>query len=141
MIVVLDTNVVLSAVLFGGKPRRVLESAVGGTIQLSVSEPILAELKTVLQRPKFGLSAQFVQTVISEVAGIAEWVEPVEHFEIVTDDPTDNWFIDCAVAAKADYLISGDNHLLKLGRCGKTKIVNVDDFLAVLSKLKNRPGE
>ena len=112
MIVVLDTNVILSAVMFGGKPRQILEAALSGTVRLFVSEPLVAELQTVLQRPKFGVGAQFVQTVISELAAIAEWIEPTEHFEVVKDDPSDNRFIDCAVAAKADYLITGDNHLL-----------------------------
>ena len=141
MIVVLDTNVVLSAILFGGKPRQVLEAALSGTIQLFVSEPMVEELQTVLQRPKFGVGARFVQTVISEVTAIAEWVEPKEQSEVVKDDPADNRFIDCAVAAKADYLISGDNHLLKLRQWGKTRIVKVEDFITILSKLKNRREE
>jgi uncharacterized protein len=136
MTVVLDTNVVLSAILFGGKPRQVLEAALSGTIRLFVSEPMITELQSVLQRPKFGVSAQFVQTIVSEFAAIAEWVEPTEHFEVVEDDPTDNQFIDCAVAAKADYLVTGDSHLLRHGRYGKTKIVNVDGFITILSKVK-----
>jgi putative PIN family toxin of toxin-antitoxin system len=134
MTVVLDTNVVLSAILFGGKPRQVLEAALSGTVRLFVSEPIIAELQRVLQRPKFGISAQFIQTVVSEFTAIAEWVEPTEHFEVVVDDPTDNQFIDCAVAAKVDYIVTGDNHLLKLGQYGKIKIVNADSFTTILSK-------
>ena len=137
MTVVLDTNVVLSATLFGGKPRQVLEEVLSGTIHLAASESTIAELRSVLQRPKFGFSAQLVQTIISEFAAIAEWVDPIEHFEVVSDDPKDNQFIDCAVAAKADYLVSGDNHLLKLRKCGKTKIVNADGFIAILSKGKS----
>ena len=141
MVVVLDTNVVLSAILFGGKPRQVLEAALSGTVRLYVSEPIVTELQSVLQRPKFGISAQFVQTVISEIASIAGWVEPAEHFEVVKDDPTDNRFIDCAVAAKADYSVTGDNRLLKLGQCGQTRIVNVDDFITILAAWKSNKGE
>lgn len=134
MVVVLDTNVVLSAILFGRKPRQVLEEALTGSIQLFISESMISELQGVLQRPKFGFSAQFVQSIVSEFTSIAEWIEPTEHFDLVVDDPSDNQFIDCAMAAKADYLVTGDNHLLKLGKCGKTQIVNADSFIAILSE-------
>jgi putative PIN family toxin of toxin-antitoxin system len=133
MTVVIDTNVVLSAILFGGKPRQVLEKAVSGSIELAVSEPLVTELQGVLQRPKFGLSAQLIRTILSEYGSIAIWKEPSEHFDVIPDDPSDNHFIDCAVAAKADYLITGDKHLLNLGVFRMTKIVGVDDFLDILS--------
>ena len=133
MTVVLDTNVVLSAILFGGKPKRVLEMALSGSIQVAISESLVKELQGVLQRPKFELSAQLVQTIVSEYASIASWIEPSEHFNVVVDDPSDNSFIDCAVAAKADYLITGDRHLLNLGTFKMIKIVSVDTFIDVLS--------
>jgi uncharacterized protein len=136
MTVVLDTNVILSAILFGGKPRQVLQAALSGAIRVGVSESTFAELLEVLNRPKFGFSARFVQIIASEFAAMAEWVEPTEHFEMVKDDPKDNQFIDCAIVAGAAYLVSGDKHLLKLGKCGKTAIVNVDSFIDILSKLK-----
>jgi uncharacterized protein len=133
MIVVIDTNVVLSAILFGGKPKQVLEMALSGNIQLAISESLVKELQGVLQRPKFELSAQLVQTIVSEYANIASWIEPAEHFKVVVDDPSDNYFIDCAVAAKADYLITGDKHLLNLGTFKMIKIVSVDSFIDLLS--------
>jgi len=133
MTVVIDTNVVLSAILFGGKPKQVLEMALSGSIQLAISESLVNELQGVLQRPKFELSAQLIQTVVSEYASIARWIEPSEHFNVVVDDPSDNQFIDCAVAAKADYLITGDKHLLNLGTFRMIKIVSVDNFIAILS--------
>jgi len=133
MTVVIDTNVVLSAILFGGKPKQVLEMALSGSIQLAISESLVNELQGVLQRPKFELSAQLIQTVVSEYASIARWIEPSQHFNVVVDDPSDNQFIDCAVAAKADYLITGDKHLLNLGTFKMVKIVSVDNFIAILS--------
>ena len=132
MTVVIDTNVVLSAILFGGKPKQVLEKALSGSIQLAISESPVNELQGVLQRPKFELSAQLVQTIVSEYASIASWIEPSEHFNVVVDDPSDNHFIDCAVAAKADYLITGDRHLLSLGTFRMIKIVSVDNFIDIL---------
>jgi len=100
---------------------------------LAISESLVNELQGVLQRPKFELSAQLIQTVVSEYASIARWIEPSQHFNVVVDDPSDNQFIDCAVAAKADYLITGDKHLLNLGTFKMVKIVSVDNFIAILS--------
>ena len=132
MTVVIGTNVVLSAILFGGKPKQVLQMALSGNIQLAISESLVKELQGVLKRPQVELSAQLVQTIVSEYASIANWIEPSEHFNVVVDDPSDNYFIDCAVAAKAGYLITGDRHLLKLGTFKMVKIVNVDAFIDIL---------
>jgi putative PIN family toxin of toxin-antitoxin system len=136
MTVVIDTNVVLSAILFGGKPKQVLEMALSGSIQLAISESLVNDLQGVLQRPKFELSGQLAQTVVSEYTSIATWIEPSEHFNVVVDDPSDNHFIDCAVAAEADYLITGDRHLLNLGTFKMIKIVSVDNFIDTLSPEK-----
>ena len=132
MRVVLDTNVILSAMLFGGKPRQVLEAALAGSIRIAISESILAELQGVLQRPKFGFAAGVVQTIVTEMTSIAEWVSPKKHFELIPEDPTDNQVIDCAVAADADHIITGDRHLLQLKKCGRIQIVNPDTFVAML---------
>ena len=134
--VVLDTNVVLSAILFGGKPRQILEAALGGTIRICISGPTIGELEKVLQRPKFGFSSQMVQTIISEITAIAEWIEPQEHRGLVKDDPEDNMFLDCAIEGKVDYLISGDHHLLSIGKCEGVQLINPDGFIEVLAKEK-----
>ncbi len=134
--VVLDTNVVLSAVLFGGKPRQILEAAVGGTIRICISGPTIAELGAVLHRPKFGFGPQTVQAIISEMIAIAEWVEPRKHRGLVKDDPEDNMFLDCAIEANVDYLVSGDHHLLSIGKCEGVRIVNPDGFVEVLAREK-----
>ena len=139
MRVVLDTNVLLSAVLFGGKPQQIVESALAGTIRIFMSEPLIAELQGVLQRPKFGFSPQILQSIVSEFTSIAEWVVPQKHFELVRDDPADNHVTDCAIAAEADYLVTGDMHLLQLVKCGKTRIVNPQSFIAVLAKETGAP--
>lgn len=133
MTVVIDTNVVLSAFLYGGMPKQILQMVLSGSIELASSESLLNEIRGVLHRPKFGLSAQFIQSILSEYSGIAKWKEPIEHFSIVQDDPNDNQFIDCAVAAKADYLITGDKHLQKLAVFRMVKIISVDSFLELIA--------
>ncbi len=133
MTVVTDTNVFLSANPFGGKPKQVLEKAPSGSIPLAVSISLVNEPPGVLQRPKFELGAQLVQTIISEYAGIARWIEPSEHFNAVVEDPSDNHFVDCAVGAKADYLITGNRHLLSLDSFRMINVVGVDSFIDILS--------
>ena len=136
MKVVLDTNVILSALLFGGKPRRVLEAATAGRVTMFISESLLLELEGVLRREKFGLEARVVGAIVAELTAAAEVVEPTVHVSIITDDPSDNDVLDCALAAKVDYIVSGDRHLLVLGRCGDTQILNTDDFLRQLDEQK-----
>lgn len=132
--VVLDTNVLVSAIVYGGKPRRVLQAAISGAVDLSVLDAIIKELQDVLQRPQFGLSVQFVHNTIAELTSIAEWVVPTKHHQLVDDDPSDNLMLDCAVASEADYLVSGDEHLLRLKKCGRVKIVNSQQFVEVLAQ-------
>jgi putative PIN family toxin of toxin-antitoxin system len=115
--VVLDTNVILSGIIFGGKPRQVLEAAFSGHIRMYLSDSIVSELREVLQRPKFGLESSVVEAIAAELSSAAEWVR-------------DNDVIDCALEAKADYIVSGDRHLLELGRCGTVLIVSPDELLS-----------
>ena len=136
MQIVLDTNVVVSAILFGGKPQEILEAALAGDFRLCISEPMVVELQGVLQRPKFEFNRQIVQSIVSEITLLAEWVTPTKHFELVEDDPADNDVIDCAVEANADFLISGDRHLLQLGTCVNIQIVSPNSFIKIL---ENRP--
>jgi len=103
--VVLDTNVLISAILFGGKPRQILERAVRGDIRLCLSEPILEELKGVLQRSKFDYSPEMIQFILTELTGIADFVNPSETLNIVLEDPEDNRILECAIEAKANYIM------------------------------------
>jgi predicted nucleic acid-binding protein len=75
LLVLLDTNVVISAILFGGVPRQILEAAVVGEIDLITSPPLIAELEGVLTR-KFGFTATVAASTRAELEGIGEVVEP-----------------------------------------------------------------
>jgi len=127
--VVLDTNVLISAVLFGGKPRQILEKAIRGEIRLCLSEPILDELKGVLQRSKFGYSPEMIQFILMELTGIADFVNPTESLHVILEDPDDNKILECAVEAKAHYVITGDLHLLKISRYLNIEVLNAGAFL------------
>jgi putative PIN family toxin of toxin-antitoxin system len=132
--VVLDTNVLISAVIYGGNPRRVLEAVISGTVQMSVSEDLVQELQDVLQRPQFGLSIQYIHNTVAEFTSLAEWVAPQKHHELVVEDSSDNLILDCAVAAEADYLVTGDSHLLRLHKFGEMRIVTPQELLEVLQR-------
>jgi putative PIN family toxin of toxin-antitoxin system len=131
--VVLDTNVLISAVLFGGKPRQILEKAIRGEIRLCISEPILDELKGVLQRPKFDYSPEMIQVILKELAGVSDFVNASKTMDVVLEDPEDNRILECAVEAEANYIVTGDSHLLKLSRYQNIEIVNAVAFLETLS--------
>ena len=127
--VVLDTNVLISAILFGGKPRQILEIAIRGEIRLCLSEPILEELQGVLQRSKFDYSPEMLQFILTELMGIADFVNPSETLNVILEDTDDNRILECAVEAKANYIISGDSHLLKLSRYRNIDVLDVAAFL------------
>ena len=127
--VVLDTNVLISAILFGGKPRQILEKAIRGEVRLCLSEPILEELRGVLQRSKFDYSPEMIQFILTELTGISDFVNPSETMDVVLEDPDDNRILECAVEAKANYIVSGDFHLLKLSRYLNIEVLNVAAFL------------
>lgn len=111
---VLDTNVLVSAVLAAGKPRRLLQRCIDGQDALLASPATLQEFVEVIRRPKFGLDEQAVHQILAAVLAVAEAVEPQVHFRAVSEDPDDDRFIDLAVAGRADLIVSGDKHLLKL---------------------------
>ena len=67
------------------------------------------------------------------MTSVAEWVVPKRHFNLIEADPTDNQVIDCAIEAGADYIISGDTHLLDLGKYRRTLIMNPNSFVRVLA--------
>lgn len=131
--VVLDTNILISAILFGGKPRQVLERAVRGEIRLCLSEAILEELKGVLRRSKFDYSTEAIQVILTELISLSNFVNPSKTIRVVSEDPEDNRILECAVEAEANYIITGDVHLLRLGRYQDIEVLNAVGFLEKLS--------
>lgn len=127
--IVLDTNVILSALLFGGKPRKVFEMAIEGRIRLSISEPILDEIRNVLIGRKFSFPKNTATKIIAEIETIADIVETHSRLCVVHADPDDNRILECAVDSGAEYIVSGDSHLLDIGSWNDIRIVNPDDFL------------
>ena len=129
--VVLDTNIFVSAILYGGNPRKIVNLAISETIEIYVSLELFDELRRVL-RGKFTLNSFEIDTIISEIKELAEIVTPQVGLQVIKNDPSDDKVLECAVEAKADYIISGDKHLLTLGDFRGVKIVNPAEFLKII---------
>lgn len=127
--VVFDSNIFISSIVYGGKPRKVFELAIEGKIELYISRVILEEVEEVLQRPKFKYPSQMIDLVITEIQNIAKIVTPRKNINYIKDDPEDNMILECAVESKADYIISGDEHLLNIKKYKNIQILNAAEFL------------
>jgi putative PIN family toxin of toxin-antitoxin system len=127
--VVLDTNIFLSAFTFGGKPEIVLELARAGRIQLVVSTFILAELASILKR-KFAWGDEDIREALMIVGRHADLVKPGMRLRILEDE-ADNRVLECAVEGRAEWIISGDHHLLNLKEFRGIQIVRASDFLSI----------
>jgi putative PIN family toxin of toxin-antitoxin system len=115
---VLDTNVVVSGFLSQGSPHQLLQQAFAGLVELAVSPALLTELQAILSRPKFKprLARQsFSSTgLVVRYAELASLVQPASIGRVIQADPDDDHVLACALAAKADLIVSGDAHLLNL---------------------------
>ena len=126
--VVLDTNIYLSAILFGGKPRKIISLAKDKKIDVIVSPKILLEVSNKLHS-KFSWNEEQVKLVIKAIGKISSVVRPKERLSVVKSDPTDNKVVECAWASKAGFIVTGDKHLLSIGRYKKITIVSPEKFL------------
>lgn len=127
--VVIDTNVIISALNFGGNPKAVLELARKRHIHNTTSPFIINEIERVLTR-KFGWQMEVTREVINDIQGFSHVVNPPETIAVIKNLP-DNRILECAVAGGADYLISGDHHLTDLKTFGTINIVTPTEFLAI----------
>lgn len=130
MRVVCHTNIFVSALGFGGKPRQILE-LVGKDFVLVVSEPLLRELRRILTS-KFGWTDERAVPVIRELTHTAELVAAAIHISECRD-PDDDRILEAAIAGKADYIVSGDADLLSMNTFRGVEILSVADFLARLN--------
>lgn len=123
-----DTNVLVSATIVEGKQYQILKLAKLGKIKLILSAEIIEEFKEVISREKFGFSDEQINEAIKQILDIAEIVVPRIKIDAVKEDPDDNKVLECAFEGGVDYIISGDEHLLKLGSYRNIKIVNASRF-------------
>ncbi len=128
MRVVADTNVFISALMFGGLPGQFLDLALRRRFTLVTSKVLLDELDEKL-RGKFAVSERDAQAIRAKLEGNASIVAPDFELNAVPDDLDDNRVLECALAGKADFIVSGDRHLLRIGGYEGIAIVVVRQFL------------
>ncbi len=134
MRIVVDTNVWISELLWKGLPTEILRLAETRHIEISSTTAIVTELERVLEYGRIQKRLDRLQLTRSDVVGFAlalmVIVEPIVLPNDISVDPDDDMFITCALAARADYIVSGDQHLLTLGQWQGIQIVTVNDFLS-----------
>ena len=142
---VIDTNVFVSALIGGGTPLAAIESTRLGKSRLLVTTEIVTEMQQTLERPKFARHFQRRETeprlFISNYTTLARYVTPVPITDCPIQDKKDLKFIECAVAGDADYIVSGDHHLLDLKAYKKIAIVTPVEFLALLNPPADTPAD
>jgi putative PIN family toxin of toxin-antitoxin system len=129
--VVIDTNIMVAS-LFGGRSRQLVDLWRTGALTLCLSEEIRGEYLDILTR--FTRVRPDVRKLIAslEAGENAALVEPAERTDAVADDPADNAFLECAIAAEAEAIISTDRHLLDLGTFRGIPILQPGRFLEVV---------
>jgi putative PIN family toxin of toxin-antitoxin system len=128
--VVLDANILVSALLFHGELSRIVNLWKGGSILPVFTKETFAEFREVLHYPKFSLKEDELRTILEdEVLPFFEAVETENQIKRICRDSQDDKFIACAVAAQADYIVSGDKDLLVLNKYGQIKIISASEFL------------
>jgi len=134
---VLDTNIVVSALLWGGQPYQFIRAAAEGDIEIFTSEPLITELRNVLARPHLARRlTQYRATVeqaVAQYGELTQCVQPQTTPRVVPRDADDDHVIAAAIAAQADLIVSGDSHLLSLGSYKNIVIVTANQALERIS--------
>jgi uncharacterized protein len=129
---VYDTNVIVSAILKPGSiPASLVALAMEGSVRLILTPAILEEYRGVLKRPKFGFDPGAVDAFLEDIEKAALMVYPTKWVRRALDEP-DNRFLECAKAAKAHYLVTGNKKHFPFSQFKGTKIVSPAELAALL---------
>lgn len=124
--ILLDTNVLISAYGFGGRPRALLDAVIDGEHQLVTSPALLAELARTLGSV-LGMDGTHVRAAIDQLIRISEIVEPAKRLTVCRD-LADDRVLECAVVGEVELTVTGDEDLLCLGEHAGVRIVRVRDI-------------
>jgi putative PIN family toxin of toxin-antitoxin system len=128
--VVLDTNVPVSALLFKTTLSKIIDLWQSSAIIPVISKDTFQELRAVLAYPKFALTPDEIRAILEqEILPFFEVIEVTEEAQGICADPADDKFLACALAAAADYIVSGDKALADLKQYKSIEIIKPSDFL------------
>jgi len=133
--IVIDTNVFISALLFRGSTSRLVSFWQKDVVSVLLSSEVLKEYAKVLTYPKFKLTKKEIRGVLEQE--LLPYVIPIKvknHLDVITQDPSDNKFLELAKAGSADYILSGDKHLLELKDFQGIKIVTPAVFFGLIKR-------
>jgi len=133
-----DTNILISATFWNGDSNSIIEKAEKKEIELILSKEIIEEFAKVLDydeiQDKIKNKNLEMKRTIEKIASIATIIEPTEKISLIKEDPDDNKILECAKAGKADFIITKDNHLLKLKEFDGIRIISPEEFMNRLKK-------
>ena len=126
--VVVDTNVIVSAFGWHGKPEEILRLINKGEIENYTSIDLLHELRRVIAYPKFNFPETLQAEIVETIFSMSAIVDVTEKIHIITEDSSDNKILECAVSAAADYIITGDKHLIGLKNFRGIEVLSPENF-------------
>ncbi|MBS3106541.1 putative toxin-antitoxin system toxin component, PIN family [Candidatus Woesearchaeota archaeon] len=132
--VVIDTNVLISAIGWKGRPDELIKKAIDGEVIWFISPELIKEVMEVLEYPKLKFTEAQRRRGTEIIQKNACVIVPDMQLSLA-DDPDDNRVLECAQAAQADWIITGDQKLLRLKRMGKTNICSIETFLKNLNNI------
>jgi uncharacterized protein len=130
--VVLDTNVLVSALISDGKPRELFRKGIENQFLIVTSDPLLKELSCVIGRPKFKTNPNEIRRITLALLSSAEVVDVKTKLKVVKEDPKDDIVIETAYDGHADFIVTGDGHLLELESFSGIKITTIEKALKLL---------
>lgn len=132
MKIVVDTNILISALGWKGNEYTLLEKCINKKITLVISLDIIEEFRKVALRSKFGFTKEEVEDFTDALIETAIVVQPTEIIDIIKEDLPDNRILECAIEGKANYIVSGDKHLLNLKEFKEIKISTSSEVLKII---------
>lgn len=126
-----DSNIYVSALQFGGVPLQFLNAARAGAFELVVSDALVEEILGVL-REKFSWDTERLAGFVAEIGEFVRRVRPTEKLCVIASDPDDDRVLECAIAGRCHFIVTGDKHLLEVRSYESIRILKVADFLEIL---------
>lgn len=138
MKITVDTNVLVSAAFWYGPSNEIIGRVENGEIELFLSEEIIEEFRGVLDykeiRDKIKNKHLESLKTLDTIIYISKIINPIKKIDIIKEDPDDNKILECALTGNVDYIVTQDNHLLKLKEFEGIKILAPKEFLRTIDK-------
>jgi putative PIN family toxin of toxin-antitoxin system len=139
MKITVDTNILISAAFWLGNPHRIIKKVEEGELELTLSAEILEEFEEIMGQDKFQLKLENINATVSDVVSklveMSEVVGISGRVKAVKADPDDDKVLECAVNGKADFIVSGDRHLLEMKEYRGIRIVTAKEMLKIIGEL------